>query len=90
MGLYSIASKMGVYESDLEKLLKGQASYGIATKLNVYESDLQKFINGQASYDLANKFGIYESDLQILLNKSGKESARGIIVGVLMSLDSNQ
>ena len=49
MGLYSISSKMNIYESDLKKLLTGKASYGIASKLNVYETDLQKFLNGKAS-----------------------------------------
>lgn len=45
MGLYLMASKMGVYESDLAKILQGKASYGIASKLNVYESDLQILLN---------------------------------------------
>jgi len=34
---------MGIYEFDLEKLLKGQAGYGIASKLKVYKYDLQSF-----------------------------------------------
>ena len=84
MGLYSIASGMGVYESDLKKSLNGQASYGVASKLNVYQSDLQKFLDGQASYNLASRIGTYESDLQTLLNKAGKEGAIGIIVGMLL------
>lgn len=84
MEIYSIASTMGVYESDLEKLLKGKASYGIASKLNVYESDLQKLLEGKASYNLANRIGAYESDLQTLLNKVGKDGAIGIIIGMLI------
>lgn len=84
MGLYSIATKMDVYESDLEKLLAGQASYGIATKLGIYESNLQEFINGKASYNLAKRIGTYESDLQLLLDKAGKSGAIGIIVGMLI------
>lgn len=84
MGLYSIASIIGVYESDLEKLLKGQTSYGIASKLNVSESDLQKFLEGKSTYNLATRICTSESDLQTLLNKAGKEGAIGIIVGMLI------
>lgn len=84
MGLYSIASKMDIYESDLKKLLNGQVSYGIASKLDVYESNLQDFIDGKASYNLAQRIGTYESDLQELLNKAGKSGAIGIIIGMLI------
>ena len=46
MELDLMASKMGIYKSDLEKLIQGQASYGVASKLDVYKDNLQKFING--------------------------------------------
>jgi plasmid maintenance system antidote protein VapI len=42
--LYVVASSMGVAQSELEKLLAGQASVGIAKKLGVSRMDLQRFI----------------------------------------------
>ncbi|CAL2062657.1 hypothetical protein [Tenacibaculum sp. 190524A05c] len=86
MALYSIANKSGVFEADLEKLLRGQASHSIASKLNVNESELQRFLNGEPVYNIAKRLGgVYESDLRTLFNKTRKEVAIGIVIGVLLS-----
>ena len=90
MGLYSISSKAGIYESSLIDLINGKASYNIASTLEVYESDLQDFLNGKASYNLAQKIGTYESDLQELLNKVRKKGAIGIIIGLLINENTNE
>ncbi len=84
MGLFSLASSMGIFESDLKSLLNGRASFGVASKLGVFESDLQKFLNGKASYSMANRMGTFESDLQPMLTNMGKEATIGIIVGMLI------
>ena len=85
MGLYSISSKMGIYESSLVDLLKGKATYNVSSTLNVYESNLQDFLNGKASYSLAQRLGTYEDDLQLLLDKVGKQGAIGIVIGLLIN-----
>ncbi|CAM1365739.1 hypothetical protein TPENAI_50143 [Tenacibaculum litopenaei] len=86
MAMYSIANKSGIYEADLEKLLRGQASHSIAAKLHVNEAELQRFLNGEAVYNVAKRLnGIYESDLRTLFNKTRKEVAIGIVIGVLLS-----
>jgi len=44
---------MGVVQSELEKLLAGQAGVGVAKKLGVSRMDLQRFIAGEVSMSMA-------------------------------------
>jgi len=53
MSLFGVASSIGVAESELEKLLAGQAGVGVAKKLGVSRMDLQRFIAGEVSMSMA-------------------------------------
>ena len=57
MSLFGVASSMGVAESELEKLLAGQAGAGIAKRLGVSRMDLQRFIAGDVSMSMAYAIG---------------------------------
>jgi hypothetical protein len=83
MSLFGVASSMGVAESELEKLLAGQASVGIANKLGVSRMDLQRFIAGDVSMSMAYAIGWLQPQAQELRDRMEREGAVGVIVGVL-------
>ena len=83
VSLFGVASSMGVEQSDLEKLLAGQASVGIARKLGVIRMDLQRFIAGEVSVSMALALGMLKPQAQELRDYVGTEGAIGIIVGRL-------
>ena len=83
VSLFDVASSMGVEQSDLEKLLAGQASVGIARKLGVIRMDLQRFIAGDVSMSMALALGMLKPQAQELRDQLGPEGAIGIIVGRL-------
>jgi plasmid maintenance system antidote protein VapI len=80
--LYVVASSMGVAQSELEKLLAGQASVGIAKKLGVSRMDLQRFIGGEVSMTMAYVLGMLQSQAQDLRDHLQRETAIGIIIGI--------
>ena len=82
MSLFGVASSMGVAESELEKLLAGQASVGIANKLGVSRMDLQRFIAGQVSMSMAYAIGLLQPQAQELRDRMERDGAVGVIVGV--------
>ena len=87
MSLSSVASSIGVAQSELEKLLAGQASYGIAKKLGVTRMDLQRFITGEVSMSMAYALGMLPPQAQELRDRMEPEGAVGIIVGSLCRRD---
>jgi hypothetical protein len=74
---------MGVAESELEKLLAGQAGAGIAKRLGVSRMDLQRFIAGDVSMSMAYAIGWLQPQAQELRDRMEREGAVGVIVGVL-------
>ena len=82
MSLFSVASSMGVVQSELEKLLAGQAGVGVAKKLRVSRMDLQRFISGAMSMSMAYALGMLQPQAQELRDRVEREGAVGVIVGV--------
>jgi hypothetical protein len=80
--LYSIASSMGLEQSELEKLLAGRAGVGLAKKLGVSRMDLQRFISGEVSLSMAYALGMPEPQAQALRDHVEREGAIGILIGV--------
>lgn len=73
---------MGVVQSELEKLLAGQASVGVAKKLGVSRMDLQRFIAGEVSMSMAYALGMLQPQAQELRDRVEREGAVGVIVGI--------
>ena len=82
MSLFGVASSLGVAESELEKLLAGQAGPGIAKRLGVSRMDLQRFIAGDVSMSMAYSIGLLQPQAQELRDRMEREGAVGVIVGV--------
>jgi len=82
VSLFGVASSMGVAESELEKLLVGQAGPGIAKRLGVSRMDLQRFIAGDVSMSMAYSIGLLQPQAQELRDRMEREGAVGVIVGV--------
>jgi hypothetical protein len=80
--LFGVASSMGVVQSELEKLLVGQAGVGIAKKLGVSRMDLQRFIAGEVSMSMAYAIGMPQPQAQELRDRMEREGAVGVIVGI--------
>lgn len=80
MSLFGVASSMGVVQSELEKLLAGQAGVGVAKKLGVSRMDLQRFIAGEVS--MAYALGMLQPQAQELRDRVEREGAVGVIVGI--------
>lgn len=80
--LFGVASSMGVEQSELEKLLAGQASVGIAKKLGVARMDLQRFIAGEVSMSMAYAHGMLQPQAQALRDRVEREGAIGIVIGL--------
>jgi hypothetical protein len=80
--LYVVASSMGIAQSELEKLLAGQASAGLAKKLGVSRMDLQRFIAGEVSMTMAYALGMLQPQAQDLRDRVEREGAVGIIIGL--------
>jgi len=64
--LYVVATSMGIAQSELEKLLAGQARGGIAKKLGVSRMDLQRSIEGEVSMTMAYALGMLQPQAQDL------------------------
>jgi hypothetical protein len=79
---YSIASSMGLAQSELEKLLAGRAGVGLAKKLGVTRMDLQRFISGEVSLSMAYALGMPQPQAQALRDHVEREGAVGILVGI--------
>jgi hypothetical protein len=79
---YSIASSMGLSQSELEKLLAGRAGVGLAKKLGVTRMDLQRFISGEVSLSMAYALGMPQPQAQALRDHVEREGAVGILVGI--------
>ena len=73
---------MGVQQSELEKLLAGQASAGIAQKLGLSRMDLQRFIAGDVSMSMAYTLGGLQPDAQELRDQMEREGEVGVIIGI--------
>jgi spermidine/putrescine-binding protein len=73
---------MGVVQSELEKLLAGQAGVGVAKKLGVSRMDLQRFISGEVSMSMAYALRMLQPQAQELRDRVEREGAVGVIVGV--------
>ncbi len=82
MSLFGVASSMEVVQSELEKLLAGQAGVGVAKKLGVSRMDLQRFISGEVSMSMAYALGMLQPQAQELRDRVEREGAVGVIVGV--------
>ena len=82
MSLFRVASSMGVEQSELEKLLAGQASAGIAQKLGLSRMDLQRFIGGNVSKSMAYALGMLQPEAQELRDRMEREGAVGVIIGI--------
>ena len=82
MSLSGVAYSMGVAQSELEKLLAGQASIGIAKKLGVSRMDVQRFIGGEVSMSMAYALGMLQPQAQDLRDRVEREGAVGIIIGI--------
>lgn len=67
-------------QSELEKLLAGQASVGIAKKLGVSRMDLQRFIAGEVS--MAYAPGRLQPQAQELRNRMEREGAVSVIIRI--------
>ena len=80
VSLFGVASSMGVVQSELEKLLAGQAGVGVAKKLGVSRMDLQRFIAGEVS--MAYALGMLQPQAQELRDRVEREGAVGVIVGI--------
>lgn len=80
--LFGVASSIGLAQSDLEKLLAGQASVGVAKKLGVTRMDLQRFIAGEVSTSMAFSVGMPKPQAQALRDHVRPEGAIGIIIGI--------
>ena len=80
--LFGAASSMGVAQSELEKLLAGQASVGVAKKLGVSRMDLQRFIGGEVSMSMAYALGMLQPQAQELRDRVERDGAIGIIIGI--------
>jgi hypothetical protein len=80
--LYSIASSVGLTQSELEKLLAGRAGVGLAKKLGVSRMDLQRFISGDVSLSMAYALGMPQPQAQALRDHVEREGAVGILIGV--------
>ena len=73
---------MGVVQSELEKLLAGQAGVGIAKKLGVSRMDLQRFIAGEVSTSMAYALRMLHPQAQELRYRVEREGAVGVVVGM--------
>jgi hypothetical protein len=73
---------MGVAQSELEKLLAGQASVGVAKKLGVSRMDLQRFMGGEVSMTMAYALGMLQPQAQELRDRVERDGAIGIIIGI--------
>jgi hypothetical protein len=73
---------MGVGQSELEKLLVGQAGVSVAKKLGVSRMDLQRFIAGEVSMSMAYALGMLQPQAQELRDRVEREGAVGVIVGI--------
>jgi hypothetical protein len=73
---------MGVEQSELEKLLAGQASAGIAQKLGLSRMDLQRFIGNEVSKSMAYALGMLQPEAQELRDRMEREGAVGVIIGI--------
>jgi hypothetical protein len=82
MSLFRVASSMGVEQSELEKLLTGQAGAGIAQKLGLSRMDLQRFIGGEVSKSMAYAVGMLQPEAQELRDRMEREGAVGVIIGI--------
>jgi plasmid maintenance system antidote protein VapI len=82
VSLSGVAYSMGVAQSELEKLLAGQASVGIAKKLGVSRMDVQRFIGGEVSMSMAYALGMLQPQAQVLRDRMEREGAIGIIIGI--------
>jgi plasmid maintenance system antidote protein VapI len=82
VSLFGVASSMGVAQSELEKLLAGQASVGIAKKLGVSRMDLQRFIGGEVSMTMTYALGMLQPQAQDLRDHVEREGAIGIVIGI--------
>jgi hypothetical protein len=82
VSLFGVASSMGVVQSELEKLLAGQAGVGVAKKLGVSRMDLQRFIAGEVSMSMAYALGMLQPQAQELRDRVEREGAVGVIVGI--------
>jgi len=80
--LFGVASSMGVVQSELKKLLAGQASVGIAKKLGVTRMDLQRFMAGEVSMSMAYALGMLQPQAQALRDRVEREGAIGIVIGI--------
>ena len=73
---------MGVAQSELAKLLAGQAGVGVAKKLGVSRMDLQRFISGEVSMSMAYTLGMLQPQAQELRDRVEREGAVGVFVSV--------
>ena len=73
---------MGVEQSELDKLLTGQAGAGKAQKLGLSRMDLQRFIGGDVSKSMAYALGMLQPEAQELRDQMEREGAMGVILGI--------
>ncbi len=68
-------SSVARLQSELEKLLAGQAGVGIAKKLGVSRMNLQRLIAGKVTMSMAHALGRLQSQAQELRNRMECEGA---------------
>jgi hypothetical protein len=76
VSLFSVASSIGVVQSELEKLLAGQASLGIAKNWPT------KVLGGEVSISYAHAHGMLQSQAQARRDRVERDGAIGNIIGI--------
>ena len=85
MQVLDLASRLGITDMALDRLLQGDVPVTLAARLDTTQASLQAFVDGSAEVGIAAELGCSPRAVQRLRDEIGREGAIGVLIGLCAS-----
>jgi hypothetical protein len=82
MEVLDLASRLGISETALDRLMHGDVPITLADRLDTTQPSLQAFVDGSAEVGVAAHLGCSPRAAQRLRDEIGREGAIGVLIGL--------
>lgn len=82
MEVLDLASRLGISETALDRLMQGDVPVTLAARLDTTQASLQAFVDGNAEVGVAAHLGCSPRTVQRVRDELGREGAIGVLIGL--------